>query len=90
MSYSYNDIEIIIAPEVAAGLPKSAEPELVRSISSFIEAGFIVENDTKSVIVDLPLLHRIVEGSEVIRTYSQKYGTDKLGFVLYSKWVSNQ
>lgn len=88
-SYSYNDIEIIISPEVLLNLPKSSEPELIRSISSFIEAGFIIENDEKEVVIDMRLLHKIVEGSEAIRDYGKKYGNDKLGFVNYP-WYDEQ
>jgi hypothetical protein len=89
-TYVYNNIEIIVSPEVKLGIPKDSEPDLVKSVSSFIEAGFIVENDNKEVIIDVPLIHRIVQGSENIRTYSNKYGTDNQGFVLYKKWAESQ
>lgn len=89
-TYVYNNIEIIISTEVMRGLPKESEPDLIKSISSFIEAGFIVENDNKEVIVDMPLLHRIVQGSEIIRDFSLKYGTDRLGFVNYQNWVESK
>lgn len=90
MAYMYKDIQIIIAPEVKRQMPAQAEEELVRSLSSFLAAGFISENEDKEVIVDFRLLNAIVIGSEKIRDYTLKYGADKFGFVSYAKWVNSQ
>lgn len=87
---TYNNIEIIITPEVKRQMPASAEEEFVRSLSSLVAAGFIVENDNKEVIVDFHLLNAIAVGSEIIREYTLKYGVDNVGFVSYTNWSNAQ